>query len=130
MKKIISIVCLALFVTSMAMNLQYAIDGYGIIKNAINMMILADETGTTSTGTGTAAAPKPTKCHLLLETQENKVRSETKYNCYRDAGNGPDVNEGKIIDCLAPGNNETGSECNPTNCTVEKNGCYKVKNTK
>ena len=46
MKKIISIVCLALFITAMGMNLQYAFDGYGIIKNAINMMILADGSGT------------------------------------------------------------------------------------
>jgi len=54
MKKIIPFICAALFTTAMAINIQYAIDDYGILKGSLHTEVLAQNTGT-GTGSGSGS---------------------------------------------------------------------------
>ena len=52
MKKMLSIFCAVLFMLGIAANIHYAVEGYGMKKNNLNLVILAENTSTTPGGTG------------------------------------------------------------------------------
>ena len=67
MKKTLFLLLAILFLTGLAMNIQYAVNDYGIKTNNLPNFVLANETGSTGTG-GTAR----------------------KYDCYKIIENDPD----------------------------------------
>lgn len=80
MKKILTILCMALFATAMLMNLQYALDGYGIKSmTTVHAAILAlDDDSGTGTGTGDCSAGVWDKICYKVTPKNN---SQYYFNC-------------------------------------------------
>jgi len=105
MEKILSLICTALFLLGIAMNIQYAANNYDIKKNTIHTVILAQDG--TSTGDGTT------------NTWEGKKLADVSCTCPE-----PSNASGHSLKCRENGEFES---CTSTQQGL--NGCYSAKIT-
>jgi len=116
MKKIMLLICAALFMIAAAMNLHYAINNYDITKNkSMHIIVFAQGTGT---GTGTGGSGNDPKCLKIKTVESMKIRKDTPKYCYVDLLK----YEGQTYKCI---DGDVGDECNPVVCEgKEEDDCY------
>ena len=87
MKKILSILCAVLFILGIAANIHYAVEGYGMKKNNLNLSVFAQ---------GTGSDPEEECSKLVVPAEHSKTSKKSDYWCIKSYG----IYEAQLQTCV------------------------------